>query len=89
MLRTTEVMASCSARRRSAASPQQELRGHRGRTGDPLYRTLHTGAELLTDKQQHWLQNLFTAPTTSSWRRPETSTSGWSPLTATLIAAGP
>ena len=33
---------------------QQDLHGHRGRTGDPLYaarRTLHTGADLLTDKQ--------------------------------------
>jgi len=33
---------------------QQELHGHRGRKDDPLYRarrTLHTGADLLTDKQ--------------------------------------
>ena len=33
---------------------QQAIHGHRGRTGDPLYsarRTLHTGADLLTDKQ--------------------------------------
>ena len=33
---------------------QQDLHGHRGRAGDPLYRarrTLHTGADLLTDKQ--------------------------------------
>ena len=33
---------------------QQDTRGHRGRKGDPLYcarRTLHTGADLLTDKQ--------------------------------------
>jgi transposase len=32
--------------------------GHRGRTTDPLYRarrTLHTGADLLTDKQKAWL----------------------------------
>jgi transposase len=32
---------------------QQDLHGHRGRTGDPLYasrRTLHTGTGLLTDK---------------------------------------
>ncbi len=42
---------------------QQDTRGHRGRTGDPLYsarRTLHTGAELLTDKQQRRLHDLFT-----------------------------
>ena len=33
---------------------QQAIHGHRGRKGDPLYsarRTLHTGADLLTDKQ--------------------------------------
>jgi transposase len=41
---------------------QQELHGHRGRKGDPLYtarRTLHTGADLLTDKQQARLESLF------------------------------
>jgi transposase len=41
---------------------QQDLHGHRGRTGDPLYRarrTLHTGADLLTDKQRDRLQALF------------------------------
>ena len=41
---------------------QQELHGHRGRKTDPLYRarrTLHTGADLLTDKQQARLQLLF------------------------------
>jgi transposase len=41
---------------------QQDLHGHRGRTGDPLYRarrTLHTGAELLTSKQADRLQALF------------------------------
>ncbi len=41
---------------------QQDTRGHRGRTGDPLYRarrTLHTGADLLTDKQQARLEELF------------------------------
>ena len=40
---------------------QQELHGHRGRKDDPLYRarrTLHTGAGLLTDKQQTRLQEL-------------------------------
>ena len=34
---------------------QQETRGHRGRTGDPLYgirRALRTGADLLTDRQR-------------------------------------
>jgi transposase len=41
---------------------QQDTRGHRGRNGDPLYaarRTLHTGADLLTDKQAQRLQDLF------------------------------
>ena len=41
---------------------QQELHGHRGRTGDPLYaarRTLHTGADLLTDRRHQRLAALF------------------------------
>ena len=41
---------------------QQELHGHRGRKGDPLYtarRTLHTGADLLTDRQHERLDKLF------------------------------
>jgi transposase len=41
---------------------QQDTRGHRGRTNDPLYRarrTLHTGADLLTDKQTRRLADLF------------------------------
>ncbi len=41
---------------------QQDTRGHRGHTGDPLYaarRTLHTGAGLLTDKQHQHLEALF------------------------------
>jgi transposase len=41
---------------------QQAIRGHRGRKGDPLYsarRTLHTGADLLTDKQKDRLTDLF------------------------------
>ena len=41
---------------------QQQLHGHRGRTDDPLYRarrTLHTGADLLTDKQRQRLDALF------------------------------
>jgi len=41
---------------------QQATRGHRGRKGDSLYsarRTLHTGADLLTDKQHDRLTQLF------------------------------
>ena len=41
---------------------QQDTCGHRGRTGDPLYagrRTLHTGVDLLTDKQKAALTGLF------------------------------
>jgi transposase len=41
---------------------QQDLHGHRGRKNDPLYRarrTLHTGADLLTDKQRTRLSELF------------------------------
>jgi transposase len=41
---------------------QQQLHGHRGQAGDPLYRarrTLHTGADLLTDKQRQRLEQLF------------------------------
>jgi len=41
---------------------QQQTRGHRGRTGDPLYgirRVLRTGAELLTDRQQQRLAAVF------------------------------
>ena len=43
---------------------QQILHGHRGRAGDPLYsarRTLHTGADLLTDNQADRLHALFAA----------------------------
>ena len=42
---------------------QQALHGHRGRTTDPLYRarrTLHTGHDLLTEKQTTRLEALFT-----------------------------
>ena len=38
------------------------IHGHRGRTSDPLYsarRTLHTGADLLTDRQKDRLTALF------------------------------
>jgi transposase len=41
---------------------QQDLHGHRGRSGDPLYsarRMLHTGAGLLTDTQIERLDALF------------------------------
>ncbi len=41
---------------------QQAIHAHRGRTGDPLYRarrTLHTGANLLTDKQRRRLEDVF------------------------------
>jgi transposase len=41
---------------------QQDIHGHRGRKGDPLYtarRTLHTGADLLTDTQRQRLAGLF------------------------------
>ena len=43
---------------------QQATLKHRGRKGDPLYgarRTLHTGADLLTPKQQQRLETLFAA----------------------------
>jgi transposase len=41
---------------------QQGTHGHRGRKDDPLYRarrTLHTGADLLTEKQKDRLADLF------------------------------
>jgi transposase len=41
---------------------QQHIHGHRGRTTDPLYRarrTLHTGVDLLTDRQRARLDKLF------------------------------
>ncbi|MCI4013142.1 transposase, partial [Brevibacterium sp. ZH18] len=41
---------------------QQETTGHRGRAKDPLYRarrTLHTGTDLLTTKQQERIAGLF------------------------------
>jgi transposase len=41
---------------------QQDLHGHRGRKDDPLYRarrTLHTGHDLLTDRQRQRLSALF------------------------------
>jgi transposase len=51
-----EALDSCRRR------VQQQTCGHRGRSGDPLYsarRTLHTGADLLTDKQHTRLAGLF------------------------------
>jgi transposase len=41
---------------------QQRMHGHRGRAKDPLYkarRTLHTGADLLTENQNNRLTQLF------------------------------
>jgi transposase len=41
---------------------QQETRGHRGRTGDPLYgirRALRTGADLLTNRQRQRIRAVF------------------------------
>jgi hypothetical protein len=52
--------ARASSQRRRRV--QQALHGHRGRTNDPLYRarrTLHTGRNLLTDKQTARLETLF------------------------------
>lgn len=43
---------------------QQEIHGHRGRSGDPLYRVrniLRAGAENLTDRQRARLHTAFTA----------------------------
>jgi transposase len=43
---------------------QQAIHGHRGHKGDPLYsarRTLHTGADLLTDNQKDRISALFAA----------------------------
>jgi transposase len=43
---------------------QNDTHGHRGHKSDPLYsarRTLHTGADLLTDKQRARLAELFAA----------------------------
>ena len=52
---------------------QQDSRGHRGRSGDPLYsarRTLHTGAGLLTDKQTTPGSTRCSATTHTSLSRP-------------------
>ena len=53
-----DALDRCRCRRRV----QQDRHGHRGRTGNPLYsarRTLHTGTDLLTDKQKLRLETLF------------------------------
>ena len=58
---------------------QQAIHGHRGMKNDPLYRarrTLHTGADLLTDKQKDRLTVLFATTSTSRSKRPGASTSG-------------
>ncbi|MCY0906746.1 ISL3 family transposase, partial [Arthrobacter sp. H14-L1] len=55
-----EALDSCRRR------VQQQTCGHRGRAGDPLYSarlTLHTGADLLTDKQRLRLETLFSTDT--------------------------
>ncbi|HAG58386.1 MAG TPA: ISL3 family transposase [Arthrobacter bacterium] len=55
-----EALDSCRRR------VQQQTCGHRGRAGDPLYSarlTLHTGADLLTDKQRQRLESLFSTDT--------------------------
>jgi transposase len=55
---------ACDALDQCRRRVQQDTCGHRGRTGDPLYsarRTLHTGADLLTDTQRQRLENLFTS----------------------------
>ena len=52
---------------------QQDLHGHRGRKDDPLYRarrTLHTGADLLTDRQRTRLTRCSRSTSTSRSRPP-------------------
>lgn len=47
---------------RARLRADQAIHGHRGYKGDLLYagrRTLHTGADLLTDKQKDRLRELF------------------------------
>jgi transposase len=49
---------------------QLAIHGHRGHKDDPLYaarRTLHTGADLLTDKQKDRLTALFAAEAEATW----------------------
>ena len=57
---------------------QQDTRGHRGRTGHPLYgarRILHTGADPLIDKQKTTLTTLSAATRTCRSRRAGGATS--------------
>jgi len=57
---------------------QQQVHGRRGRAGDPLHaarRTLHTGTDLLTGKQQTRLDALSRTRTTRPWKPPGGSTS--------------
>jgi transposase len=52
---------------------QQDLHGHRGRAGDPLYavrRLLHTGTDLLTTRQDARLKALFAAGNTPRSKPP-------------------
>ncbi len=68
---------------------QQETRGHRERSGDPLYgirRVLRTGAGLLTDRQHARLCSVRRRPALCRSRRPGGSTSASSPPTATPTA---
>ena len=63
---------------RSRRRIQQTVHGHRGRANDLLYRarrTLHTGADLLTDKQQQRLETLFADDNHVRSKRPGASTS--------------
>jgi transposase len=63
---------------RSRRRVRQATCGHRGRKGDPLYaarRTLHTGLDLLTDKQRQRLTALFAITSMSRSKRPGASTS--------------
>lgn len=56
------VRLAAAALDRCRQRVQQDTRGHRGRAGDPLYRarrTLHTGHDLLTDRQHQRLTALF------------------------------
>lgn len=49
---------------------QQAFHRHRGHKSDPLYaarRSLHTGADLLTDKQKDRLHTLFAAEVEATW----------------------
>ena len=70
---------------------QQDLHGHRGRAGDPLYaarRTLHTGADSAhRPPEGPSRQAVRRRRATSRSRSPGPSISGWSPPTATPTAA--